>query len=764
MLYPPSLNSTSSAFVFNGNSYQINYTMPTYQDIKQITQIDIKVVRQVDNKNLVNKTHYADGIIHTPTFTFNTVTILKEDLITWEPGTLYKIQLRFCNALEQSEWSNIMITKSISDLKLNVWPGEHNTLRPKFYGQCEASEEAEQEYSFALISAEDKLIEASPWLNHIAEMDAYRFKQQLENKKKYYIQYSVKTVNNYISTYLYTYTAQEFYLNKLNDIKFMVDADNENGCIKCSIDTFNAAGEAVALTGNYIIARTDERSNYTLWEDLKLQAWHNKNFKNEVIFIDNTIEHGIKYKYSLAYENDELNRTQALLANNGNAISCNFEYGFIGCGNVQLRLAFNHETSSFKRTRAENKQDVLGAQYPVFMRNSVINYADFNISATISLLMDEYNYFFEKRDNGYYYQNNLILTTKELVGTSPSELNYLLERLFREKVLEFLQDGQPKLYRSPSAGNLIVRLLNVSCTPNKTLNNLIYNISANVYEIASFSIDNLKSMNILDVGNHATIELRNAGSAIAATITKDTFIKYNTNDIYTCLKEQEKHLIAGANYQIVVSHLDYIRFETQNSNIVAATITSLDNPQGITVYINPNRWYDLSGMNCNTITSITITKTDDIMINCIYTLSVEKIKVKELVTSDIRADFGQLLVISADDLIPNIIQAVKNMVKVDNELIEFGDEPDSENKYWNHNGTYSFQFGLITALSIEAEPGSKIQITIGDALMDYIIGPTGYYSLTNIDEPITSLKVTADNALVNYEASYLLNKYSEGAS
>jgi hypothetical protein len=33
-------------------------------------------------------------------------------------------------------------------------------------------------------------------------------------------------------------------------------------------------------------------------------------------------------------------------------------------------------------------------------------------------------------------------------------------------VLNWLTDGQPKLFRSPGEGNFIVRLMNISLTPN----------------------------------------------------------------------------------------------------------------------------------------------------------------------------------------------------------------------------------------------------------------------------------------------------------
>ena len=63
------------------------------------------------------------------------------------------------------------------------------------------------------------------------------------------------------------------------------------------------------------------------------------------------------------------------------------------------------------------------------------------------------------------YRNDSIHKSPNLT-TSLSSENFLIERIFREKVEEFLNDGEPKLFKSPSEGNIIVSLMNVSLTPN----------------------------------------------------------------------------------------------------------------------------------------------------------------------------------------------------------------------------------------------------------------------------------------------------------
>ena len=43
--------------------------------------------------------------------------------------------------------------------------------------------------------------------------------------------------------------------------------------------------------------------------------------------------------------------------------------------------------------------------------------------------------------------------------TNLTDYNIVAERIFKMKVLDFLNDGKPKLFRSPGEGNFIVRLM-----------------------------------------------------------------------------------------------------------------------------------------------------------------------------------------------------------------------------------------------------------------------------------------------------------------
>lgn len=166
---------------------------------------------------------------------------------------------------------------------------------------------------------------------------------------------------------------------------------------------------------------------------------------------------------------------------------------FLFDGEKQLKIKFNPKVSSFKKTLMENKSDTIGSKYPFFFRNGRVEYKEFAINGLISYLMDEndlFTYIEEKPNKG----------TDGLINKQNTDLtssNFLYERDFKLKVLDWLNDGKPKLFRSAAEGNYLVRLMNVSLTPNDTLGRMLHSFSATAYEIGDISYDSLVTNNII---------------------------------------------------------------------------------------------------------------------------------------------------------------------------------------------------------------------------------------------------------------------------
>ena len=94
------------------------------------------------------------------------------------------------------------------------------------------------------------------------------------------------------------------------------------------------------------------------------------------------------------------------------------------------------------------------------------------------------------------------LTESEVLTSylTTTQNDWLWEREFREEAMKWLNDGEPKLYRSMTEGNMAVMLTDISLTPNATLGRRLWTFTATVYEIADAnSLTTLDSLGIFDV-------------------------------------------------------------------------------------------------------------------------------------------------------------------------------------------------------------------------------------------------------------------------
>ena len=86
-------------------------------------------------------------------------------------------------------------------------------------------------------------------------------------------------------------------------------------------------------------------------------------------------------------------------------------------------------------------------------------------------------------------------------NTDLTDENTKSERYFKLKVLDWLTDGNVKLFRSPEEGNYLVRLVNISFSPENTLGRMLHNFSCTAYEIDELTYDNLIKYGIITEKN-----------------------------------------------------------------------------------------------------------------------------------------------------------------------------------------------------------------------------------------------------------------------
>lgn len=606
-IYPPTLQSTQPAFLATTPDYEIKYTLQKVTSAETIKHIQIRVVEQRSNSSIVNTSKYPDNIIYknvdlTKEASPYGIKILTSDLRKpWSPGVCYKIQLRFgstnfpsdlsafaawkkeqINNQTFSEWSTVMVIKAIAQpevyienagtLRTDVIASKQTeaSLTPLFVGDYidNASEEPLEKYKFDLYDETGKtLIESSDWIQAVSGKNcSYRFKTMLTNNESYRVYFSIVTRNGYETRTYYDFQAIKVYLESLTDVSIRVDdADvfcRENGCMRIYLTAKSP------LTGCYVLTRTSEESNYQVYEDLKYFNYFEEEFSDTLLYIDYIIESGIKYKYAFQYQNSQGLRS-APLQEEGMTVpsrSVDFEYSYIYRDGVQLRLKFNQKLSSFKHTTLASKQDTLGDQFPHLSKNGYAYYAEFPISGLISFQMDEDQTFFTLKTDGYYYNNELVIPADKFsvstatrgdesvpsylpIDSSITDNNIFIERKFREKAEQFLNDFTYKLYKSPTEGNIVIGLINMSMTPNASLGRMIFEFSATAYEVLENTIDDLNEVGIIDVGtfnNEVSTEIQTSFGQIDGIYSGCP----EGNDIYNLIKQQEEISVGDGRYKL----------------------------------------------------------------------------------------------------------------------------------------------------------------------------------------------------------------------
>lgn len=387
-------------------------------------------------------------------------------------------------------------------------------------------------YYFKVYNDKDEVILDSGELTHNSSKDTstdsssdvFSLPRDLDLDKSYYIQYGVTTVNGLsIATPKYR-IMQKLSIDPEIEAILHADINNENGYVDVYLEgKKDDNGKEIPTTGAFLLSRASSDTNFKGWEQIarfKLTA----QYPTQSLWRDFTIEQGKTYKYSIQQYNDVGLYSNRLYSND---VYADFDYAFLYDGKRQLKIKFNSKVSSLKKTVQETKIDTIGSQYPFIFRNGNVQYHEFPISGLVSYLMDE---------------EGLFLSEEEFVAeektTLPTAENIHAERLFKLKVLEWLTDGNVKLFRSPVEGNYIVRLMNTSFSPSDPLGRMLHTFSCTAYEIADYNYEELNKYGFLSIDDpecpvlqFETIELRRKQGPMDTAITK-TSGKLNNHPAY----------------------------------------------------------------------------------------------------------------------------------------------------------------------------------------------------------------------------------------
>ena len=488
------------------------------------------------------------------------VDILNEDIKGgWTPGWIYKIQIRLsltqyngtvgqaawlnANAHSFSEWSTYCTTKAIglpritipvmknfdSDVEQNSANSDKtyslSLSTMEFTGTYSNTDVSETLYSYNLKLYDDTghIIEDSDLLYtnqyYNPNQFYYMFKYEFEDNKTYVLKLKYTTINKYEDELIFTFSINQTIIKETSISAITIDniegienddfkkafkaitslpSENEEG--RVAIKFFS--NESNPYNGNICLRRSDSRDNFSTWTDIKIVACVNTLINNLPTIFDYTIESGVWYKYGV--QTIDTTGDRGVMNPQYNSLIREFEYAYLlGEGGRQLKLNLNNTVSSYTYNYSENKVDTIGGHYPFITRNGNMKYRTFPLSCMISFNMDDQNTFTSDKEL-YQYDDIISKYNTHRRDKHLGMYDYKREFDFREKVLAFLQDGKPKLFKSATEGNIIVRLMTVAEQPNQELNRMIGTFSSQAHEIAEANMANYLKYKFYEVGDWST--------------------------------------------------------------------------------------------------------------------------------------------------------------------------------------------------------------------------------------------------------------------
>ena len=207
------------------------------------------------------------------------------------------------------------------------------------------------------------------------------------------------------------------------------------------------------------------------WDELE---WHDVaeiEYKpNEKIFyeaIDKYVANDFVYQYSI------IPMTATILGNRivSGEVTAKFEGAFISDRDSNYELLYDLELSDIDNNTSNAIFEPRNAKYPIVVHSN-LDYSSFDITATF--------------------------VSAETMAQSNGVANIRMERLGKDKLLQFMKNGKPKIYRDHH-GNL--KLVSVVGKPKESpYNNVggISKLSFSLVEIGSMDSETLSANNLLE--------------------------------------------------------------------------------------------------------------------------------------------------------------------------------------------------------------------------------------------------------------------------
>ena len=817
-LYPPIIDYSMPTFDYKAASVRIYFSLSPYSRLQDIQQIHVSVRYQSNNANALSPIYVAnvkatnilqvapqeDPVIAASAKRYYII-LNATDLIKnkFEQGTIYKIQLRASNkSLPQapneadlalglasfSEWSTVCLLKPIElpDFEiLNLVSRESSadnsattsvifqTLTATFVGKYIGGEDNERLASYKaelwndtetikVAEIKETLFSGYNYLptgNKNTVSVSIDMQREMQNNTDYVLKVILKTKNGHTFTRHFNFTAMQYSTDVFPGLIQATPVESQ-GYINLKLN-----GDTVVNT-NITIRRSSSESNFEAWEDITnlqvVQQRININYK------DLTAQSGIIYRYG-AQTRD--NRGRRGLLTVSNTVMGEWEDAFLVQNSGfedecrQLKIRYNFNITNGTINVAESKTDTLGSQYPFIRRNGEIYYKSYQISGLITAYMDSKERLFASLDKIYGGTKNRYKDILDERQQHTHPYDYITQKRFRDLVFEFLFNDKIKLFKSNQQGNILVKLMNVTFTPVDSLDRMLYNFSATMYQVDKVSIPTLQKYGVINLGEWSSnITFSNeklgyltswtnlpdqntspvlvpfaAGRNIIEDIkTKEGYQKSDGTVVVTDFSITDLRIeIQSPPYMIYdngrnTTVQNYVYSSTDKSRLMMGWLFTINGEK--VVLKSPHNVYELRGDDVNITPRWTIIPAKATQMNITYKIALSK-----------QVDYSKTAsVLEYRDVIGQIRGTFEPTENIFNAI---------KYKYYLDLPEYYQVMDQLTAIEVDAEPGTIFYgRTRGRDQSKWVVGETGILFIHPLieNEYITDFYIKGVSINMNY--------------
>lgn len=595
IIYPPLIADTIPAFT--AAAVRIPFENNPAVVLSSVKGFRL-IVKDYNSSKIIaySKVDYTTDIVNEVTFTeFQSST---EELFAFTSGNYYKFQIAYFDNDKDTTFyyssasigrcvekeNSIFITGSniqLSETSLN--PDRYGIYRGVYFSSMLS--EPLYSYQFVMKDSDGNIFQNSgvqafdnsKSYNGNYNVD-FKIKKELKKDIIYTLQFFVTTINGYTTQSPAYKLIRDARQAKTTNIELSINELNvENGYIELKL-----SGTPTSAA-NVQIERTSDGETWNIMTKYSTNGGKEVNYT----WKDFSIEQGVEYQYVLVQS--AFNATGEILyyseRKNPLRVILDFENMFLTDGEKQLKIKYEPKVSSFKDTILESKTDTIGGQYPFFFRNGQVRYKEIPISGLISYQMDRDNFFVNDEElnlsekSTFRRQTRAVETFDNIPTTNLVGYNYTAERKFKLAVLEWLTNGKPKLFRSPSEGNYVVRLMSASLSPNDTLGRMIHSFSCTGYECAAADIESLQASGLVRQPEIKEPEIIDGDwKVFSKTYNKITWAdnQVKASDLVSLAAEQSL-VIKNLKWQLIQPTLK----ETQDYLLIENITDPFFNPTGI---------------------------------------------------------------------------------------------------------------------------------------------------------------------------------------